>query len=151
MAIMTRTSRIVGLTAVALMLGACGPEGGDQQVAPEPKVEALGADQLTTRRAEERWQALIAWDQEKAYSYLSPGTRQAISLAAYAKKNTMAPVQYEGAVVKSTQCENKVCTVMLELRYIYRGSVAAMQGQEMTSTITEKWIEADGNWFYVPD
>ena len=151
MAIMTRTSRIVGLATVALMLGACGPPGSDQQVETEPRVEALGADQLSARRAEERWQALIAWDQEKAYSYLSPGTRQVISLAAYAKKNAMAPVHYEDVVVKSTQCENQVCTVTLELHYIYRGSVAAMRGQAMSSTITEKWVEADGSWFYVPD
>ena len=151
MAIMTRTSRIVGLATVALMLGACGPPGSDQQVETEPRVEALGADQLSARRAEERWQALIAWDQEKAYSYLSPGTRQVISLAAYAKKNAMAPLHYEAVVLKSTQCENQVCTLKVQISYLYQGSVSAARGQEMSSTITENWIMADGNWFYVPD
>ena len=148
---MMKTSQIIGLTVLSLVLGACGQQGGDEQTATEVGVESLSKEQLLARRAEDRWQALIAWDMEKAYGYLSPGTRQTLPLSVYAKKKTMAPLQYKGAVVKSTQCEDQVCALKLELNYIYQGSVSAMQGQEMTSTITEKWIAADDNWFYVPD
>lgn len=148
---MMKTSRITGLTVLFLMLGACGQQGGDKQAETEVGVESLSKEQSSARRAEDRWQALIAWDMEKAYGYLSPGTRQTLPLSAYAKKMTMSPVHYKGVVVKSTQCEKQVCTLKVELSYIYQGSVSAMQGQEMSSPVTEKWVMADDNWFYVPD
>jgi hypothetical protein len=148
---MKKTSRIIGFSVLALLLVACGQQEGDENASTEVGAESASNEQLSTRRAEDRWQALIAWDIEKAYGYLSPGTRQTLPLSAYAKKNARGPAQYKRAVVKSTQCENQVCTLKLELHYIYLGSVAALQGQEMTSKITEKWIVADNNWFYVPD
>lgn len=148
---MMKISRIIGWTFLSLMLGACSQQEGDEQAAAEVEVEPASTEQLLAKRAEERWQALIAWDMEKAYGYLSPGTRQTLPLSVYVKKSTMGPVQYKTIVVKSTQCEEQVCTLELDLSYIYQGSVSAMQGQEMSSAITEKWIAADDNWFYVPE
>ena len=148
---MLKISRIMGLVAIGLVLGACTQQGGDGQ--PETTVEtgSLSGEQLVSRRAEDRWQSLVAWDMKKAYGYLSPGTRQSMPLSVYMKKNAVAPMEYTGAVVKNTQCENQVCTLKVQISYLYQGSVSAARGQEMSSTITENWIMADGNWFYVPD
>ena len=110
------------------MLGACGQEGGDEPAETEVGAESMSGEQLVIQRAEDRWQSLIAWDMEKAYGYLSPGTRQGMPLPVYMKKNAMAPMQYTGAVVKSTQCENQVCTLKVEIRYIYQGSVSRGAG-----------------------
>ncbi len=134
-----------------MTLTACGEQGAEQKSVSEAEVKPVSTEELLTQRAQDRWQALIAWDMEKAYSLLSPGTRQAMPLAAYSKKQATSPVQMKDAVVKSTQCEEEVCTLRIELRYIYNGSVAAMRGQEQTSTVTEKWVAADDSWYYVPN
>ena len=141
----------MGLAGLALMLGACGQEGGNEQAKTEVGAESISGEQLVMQRAEDRWQSLIDWDIDKAYGYLSPGTRQRMPLPVYAKTKAIAPMQYTGAVVKNTQCEKEVCTLKVEIRYLYQGSVRAAQGQEMSSLVTEKWIMADDNWFYVPD
>lgn len=148
---MLKRLRIIGLAGLVVMLGACGQQGGNEQAETEVGAGSLSGEQRVIQRAEGRWQSLIAWDMEKSYSYLSPGTRQRMPLSVYMKKKALAPMQYTGAVVKNTQCENQVCTLKVQISYLYQGTVSAAQGQEMSSTITENWIMADGNWFYVPD
>ena len=143
--------QIIGLTALLFILVACGQQDSGEQTGKQVEEQTLSVEELLTQRAEDRWQAVIAWDMEKAYGYLSPGTRQSLPLQVYAKKNLMGPVQYKDAVVKSTQCEEQVCTLKLDLHYLYQGSISAMQGTEMSSAVTEKWVKADNNWFYVPD
>lgn len=148
---MTRVFKVLSIAGLALVLAACGEQGAEQKTASEAEAKPVSTEELLAQRSQDRWQALIGWDMEKAYAYLSPGTRQALSLPVYMKKQATSPVQMKDAVVKSTQCEESVCTLKLELSYIYQGSVRAMQGQEMTSPVTEKWVMADDNWFYVPD
>ena len=133
------------------MLAACDQNSGDQQAETAAKTGSMSGEQMVIQRADDRWQSLIAWDMEKAYGYLSPGPRERMPLSVYMKKNAVAPMEYTGAVVKNTQCENQVCTLKVQISYLYQGSVSAARGQEMSSTITENWIMADGNWFYVPD
>lgn len=148
---MNKTSRTICLAALVSVLAACSQQDADGLAATESKAKPVSKEQLLTQRAEDRWQALIDLDMERSYGYLSPGARQVTSLSAYATKKTASPAQVQGAVVKSTRCEDLVCTLEVELRYIYNGSVTAMRGQELTSTVKEKWIATDENWFYVPN
>jgi len=149
--IINTTFQIIALTSIVLMLGACSQQGADEQAATEAKARPVSKEQLLARRAEDRWQALVDLDMERSYGYLSPGTRQVMPLSVYVTKRVAGPAQVQGAVVKNTRCEDLVCTLEVELRYIYNGSVAAMRGQELTSTVKEKWIVSGENWFYVPD
>ncbi|MCP4433564.1 MAG: hypothetical protein GY806_21510 [Gammaproteobacteria bacterium] len=148
---MNRSTRIIGVVIFTSVLSACSQQDADKSTASQAEVKPVSKELLLTQRAEDRWQALIAWDMEKAYAYLSPGTREAMPLPVYMKKQAVSPFQMTDAVVKNTQCGEQVCTLKMELRYIYNGTVAAMRGQEDITRITEKWIEADGNWFYMPN
>ena len=49
------------------------------------------------KRATERWNFLIAHQAEKAYDYLSPGTRETQTRERYAKSMNSRPVQWTQA------------------------------------------------------
>lgn len=105
-------------------------------------------EQLVSERALSRWQAMIAMDWEKAYSYYSPGSRELKSLAVFSNHMQTAPMIRKSAKIQSIQCEEEMCDLNIELTYIYVGSMDAMRGQETTSILKEKWLFADGNWWY---
>ncbi len=62
--------RLATLVALAVLLGGCGLGNNDSAV--------------VDKRALERWNYLIAHQAEKAYDYLSPGTRETQTRESYA-------------------------------------------------------------------
>jgi len=135
----------VGLAAVVLIASGCG--SGDDGARPES-----GAPQEQVRaRAAERWSALVDRQFDKAYEYLTPGERQAVDAQSYAVRmaTSAGTTEWVKADVRDVACETEICQVQVGLTYIYRGSISAMQGQEMQDVLQEKWILVNGAWWYV--
>lgn len=97
------------------------------------------AEERVRARAQERWDALIAGDVEKAYSYFSPGARQARSLASY---RAMIRVGFwKSAKVESVECPSPgVCRVAVQVEYTFRGA-------DLFSPVKEEWVLSDQQWW----
>lgn len=132
---------VLFVVATAALLAGC---AGFSQKTPEEQVRA---------RAEAHQQARLENDYAKAYEFLSPGYRETHSFKAYMRSMGGA-VKREGYSVKGVECDDKVCTVAVELSYRYGGLPAGKMGKSaptMQRTLQEKWLHADGEWWLVPD
>jgi len=126
-------SAIVALAALGC---ATAPSGGfSADSSKEQKTAAV------RERAEARWKALIKDDIEKAYGYLSPTTRDVVSLDQYKAK--IARGTFREAKVDSVECEGELCKVSIKLTYDRR----RMKG--MVTPLEETWIIERGQFWYV--
>jgi hypothetical protein len=96
---------------------------------------------LVAQRASARWEALVKDDMEAAYSYLSPGSKELISLEKF-KANTRRGAFREGKVDNVT-CEDDACQVKVMVTYDH----PKMKG--ITTPIVESWIVDGGQAWYV--
>lgn len=128
-----------GVAALILsigMMGCAGSGGGStQSVQVEPQ-------KLVADLAAARWEALIKGDFVKAYSYLSPGTRDVISLDLYKAK--IRGGIWKKANVDSVSCAQDQCKVLMAIEYSYRDI------KSLESRLDENWLRQDGKWWYVP-
>lgn len=108
----------------------------------------ITVEERVGNRAVERWHALMAGDIKKAYSYLGPGYRSAVPLAAYEAKLTAAQVIWKKVDLKAVKCEPELCTVDLGLDY--RPKVKGFEAYQLQKSLTEKWVKAGNQWWYVP-
>ena len=123
--------------AVAGALAAC---------TPVKKDDASGVD----KRAQERWNLLIAHQAEKAYDYLTPGYRQTITREKYAAQRNDVAVKWKGARVTGRNCEADSCsvTVMIDALVPMPG---VSQNHATSLPTEERWIKVSGNWYYLPE
>jgi len=130
---------LLGIAALAgsLALGACGGPAAlsGKEASPEDK------EKLVAQRAEARWQALIKGDLDTAYTFLSPGSKAATSLALY--KGKVKPGIWRQARASSVKCEGDVCNVTITIVY----DVKRMKGIE--TQLAENWIIENGTPWYV--
>lgn len=102
---------------------------------PEERVE---------QRAQERLDALMARDMEKAFSFLSPAYRKTTTWQRFSGKYAGA-ANWREATIKSVECEVDRCDVDVSVRYqMMRPKV------ENTRTQKEVWIEVGGEWYFYP-
>jgi hypothetical protein len=100
------------------------------------------------QRAVERWNYLIAHQAEKAYDYLSPGTRETQTRESYASAMNSRPVRWTAAKFNRKECDADRCKVYIDVTYS-----VAMQGAgaiESTSTQTETWVRVKDDWYFLP-
>lgn len=97
-------------------------------------------EQIVAQRAQERWDALVTGDVAKAYGYLSPGTRQVVTLVGYASSIRLG-FWKKGRVDKVECPQSDRCEVHVTIEYVRGGTIA--------TPISEAWGLADGNWWYV--
>ncbi len=96
-------------------------------------------EEQVRQRAQERWDALVAGNVERAYALLSPGARQARSLPAY--RAMIKTGFWKRAVVDRVECQSsETCKVMVMVEYVYRGTL-------ISSPIFEDWVLADQRWW----
>lgn len=124
---------IVALAAVGC---ATAPFGAFTADSPAEQKSAV-----VRERAQARWQALIKDDIETAYGYLSPTTRDIVSLDQYKRK--VARGTFRDAKIDSIQCEAELCKVTLHLTY----DRARLKG--MVTPLEESWIIERGQFWYV--
>jgi len=92
-------------------------------------------------RADLRWQALIKDDIPTAYSYLSPATRDVVTVDQYKAKTARGT--FRAATIDSVACEAELCIVKLHLTY----DRARMKG--IVTPLSETWILERGQFWYV--
>lgn len=128
--------RGVALILSVGMMGCAGLGGGltqSVQIEPQKMVADLAAA---------RWEALIKGDFTKAYSYLSPGTRDVMSLDLY--KTKIRGGIWKKANVDSVSCEQDRCKVLMAIEYSYRDI------KSLETRLDENWLRQDGKWWFVP-
>ena len=103
---------------------------------------AASSESQVSARAEARWQAMAAKDLDKAYEFLSPGSKAAFPLALF--KGRIRLLDWRPAKARSASCEADKCSVKLEVTFFDR-----RLGGEMTTVLEETWIKDVGNWWYV--
>jgi uncharacterized protein YchJ len=131
------TVRFAALGA-ALLLSACSTV--------KPRQDDAALEKLPI----ERWNLLIAHQAEKAYDYLSPGTRLTESREKYAQEMNNRPVHWEKVDYIDRKCDDPdACTV--QLRAAYSVNMSARLGHDVHSVtlLWERWIRLDGHWYYL--
>lgn len=133
-----RSRSFRGFTGAAMLAAAF--LSGCAAVPAGPAV-AESAEAAIARRAQQRWDALIASDVPKAYGYLSPGSRQSTSLAGYTA--TLKLGTWRKAAVQRVDCkEPDLCEVHLKIDYQVRGAALA-------TPLLETWTKVGNEWWYV--
>ena len=123
---------------VALAAGACTtlPFGAFSADSPNEQKSAA-----VRERAEARWQALIRDDIPAAYGYLSPTTREVVSLDQYKAK--VARGTFREVRIDDVKCEAELCKVSVWLTF----DRPRMKG--MVTPLEETWIIERGQFWYV--
>lgn len=109
--------------------------------AQQPLVQTTPEEQVAVR-AKARWDAVVARDWAKAYSFATPAYRQAIDLDGF-KGRSAAPVIYKSAEVVSVKCEETACTATMKI-----GVTPVQSGfGDLSTTIDERWVLDEGQWW----
>ncbi len=104
------------------------------------------------KRAVERWNYLIAHQAEKAYDFLSPGTRAMQTRESYAALMNNRPVRWTAAKFNRKECDADRCKVYIDVSYSVAMPGVGNSGKpyETTSTQSEIWVHVDDGWFFLP-
>jgi len=94
-----------------------------------------------TKRAQERWDALLKGDVKAAYAYLSPASRQIVSLERYEQKTN--PSSFRSIKFRNVTCQEQTCQLDLWLTFDHR----LMKGVQ--TPIGETWVFENGQAWYV--
>ena len=123
---------------VAIAVCGCGtlPLGGFSADSPNEQKSAA-----VRQRAEARWQALIKDDIATAYGYLSPTTREVVSLEQYRAK--VARRRFRDAKVEGVECQAELCKVGIKLTFDH----PRMKG--LVVPLEETWIIERGQFWFV--
>lgn len=129
-------SAVVGAAVLGLAGCATGPGGGvSKDASNDAKVAAV------TKRAQARWDALLNGDVPAAYQFLSPASRQIISLEQYQQK--VNPSSYRAIKFRNVSCSEQTCQINLWLTFDHR----LMKGIE--TPVGETWVLENGQAWYV--
>jgi hypothetical protein len=97
---------------------------------------------VVRERAEARWQAMINGDFPAAYAYLSPASREMVTVGTI-EARAKGAITYTGIKVDTVSCEALACKVKLWLTYDHK----LMKG--VTTPVDEAWIIDGGQAWYV--
>lgn len=132
----------IGGALVALMVAAgCATTGGlTKDTPPEVKVAAV------KERSNARWLALINGDKDAAYAFLSPGTRELISVEQY--RGRVQTGGFRSVRIEKVDCDTETCQVGLMLTYDYTSGKGTTQQKGITTYVQETWVLEKGQaWF----
>jgi len=130
--------RLAALAALVIALAGC-----NTNTDPTADVE---------KRAVERWNYLIAHQAEKAYDYLSPGTRETQTRESYASTMNSRPIRWTAAKFNRKECDADRCKVYIDVTYSLAMPGAGAIGKpiESTSTQSETWVRVNNDWYFLP-
>ena len=127
---------VAALTVSVGMMG-CAVSGGGVTQSVQIEPQKIVADLAATR-----WDALIKGDIAKAYNYLSPGTREIVSLDLYKAK--VRGGNWKKANVDSISCDQDQCKVLMAIEYGFRDI------KSLETRMEENWLRQDSKWWFVP-
>jgi hypothetical protein len=122
--------------SVGVMLAGCATVGGVTVESPLQVKQAA-----VTERAKARWQAVIDGDVEKAYGFLSPGSKTVTSLENYRARARLTG--FRAADIESVACETEACKVKVRVLLDHR----LMPGLPIAAE--ETWVLENGQYWYV--
>ncbi len=130
-------SRKWGVAVVAVaVLAACATPARVTEESPDDVKKAA-----VTERANARWQAVIESDAEKAYGFLSPGSKALTSFDAYKAKARLVGIR--AAELESVTCEAEMCKMKFKVTFDHR----LMKG--LVLPVDETWVLENGQYWYV--
>lgn len=135
----TRPSRVA--VGMAVLLAAS--FSGCALLEPQPP------EQVVRQLATQRWQALLAKDLSKAYSYANPSYRKLNSVANYSIKRQQTPVQWIAVEINRVSCEKDKCVARIQLESKPMVPFAFKFGGTITAGLDETWILEDGQWWFL--
>lgn len=135
------------LAACLFVLASCSSlPGSSVALDPEQGWNEEVEKQLAAR-AEGRWQALIAGDYEKAYTYETPVLRSVLSLQQY-QARFGSVVDWKSARVVSIKYDrDHVAAVTMAVEYEALVSLAGVV--RSVREMPEKWLYSDAQWWYI--
>lgn len=93
-------------------------------------------------RAQARWDAQVAGNWEKAYSFATPAYRKAVDLFGFRSRSAPA-VKLKSADVVNVKCKDATCDVTMRI-----GFAPLQRGYpETTTDLEERWILEAGEWW----
>lgn len=98
-------------------------------------------------RVQARWDALIAGDYEKAYSFETPAYRSVFSIQQYKGRIGDAVAWKNARVLSSKYDENHMASVSVAVEYEALVSLAG--NVRSVRVMAEKWLYSDGAWWYI--
>jgi hypothetical protein len=130
--------RKIVLLSAAFSLWGCATVATQSSLSP---AGGKSAENIVSARAEARWDAMIAHDLDRAYEFLSPGSKTANSLEAFRAK--IKPLDWRSAKAMSASCDNEKCSVQMQIVFKDPRFGGA------NTVLVETWIRDSGNWWYV--
>jgi hypothetical protein len=107
-----------------------------------PSSAVASSESQVSARAEARWQAMIAKDLDKAYEFLSPGSKAANPVTLFKAK--IRPLDWRSAKALSANCDSDKCSLKLEISFYSQKARG-----EIVTVLEETWIRDAGRWWFV--
>ncbi|MCA1778105.1 MAG: hypothetical protein LC637_01605 [Xanthomonadaceae bacterium] len=107
-------------------------------------------EEIVAERAQARWDALIEKTFQDAWQFHTPAYRERTPPDDFEQDLKRRPVQWISAEVQSVSCEADSCEANVLVGYRVPVAPAGMSNMGMRRPITERWIEVDGGWWFVP-
>ncbi len=104
------------------------------------------SEQSVTNRANQRWQALIGADTEKAYALMSPSYR-AVTTAQAFRATFGSAVQWKTAEATKVTCEADKCTALIKIE---AKPIAGRSNLPLITYFEETWISEANQWWFFP-
>jgi len=108
----------------------------------EPSHDA--ATDIVEKRAQMRWDALVAGQIETAYEFANPGFRSAIPLEHYIQRQTHIGARWIAAQVEDVDCSATRCEVSVNVTYQLPDPGMAIDFERQFQEI---WILTDEQWW----
>jgi hypothetical protein len=134
------STKSVGLLlslVIAIFAGCASERGGSLPVqagkTPEVRVR---------ERAQARWDALLKGEADKAYTFLSPASRETMTVFTYRAR--VNPQSWRGATVESVVCEAERCDVKITIKMEVLNKLPVT-----VPGVAETWILDQSEWWLV--
>jgi hypothetical protein len=126
------------VTLFALVAGCAAMGGGLTKDTPPEQLQAK-----VMERAVARWQALIDGSPEKSYEFVSPASKEAVSLEAYKEKTKGVGVVFRRVEPGSAECAGEICKVKVFIWVDHRLM------KDLRTPFEEAWVLDKGQAWYV--
>ncbi len=130
-----RRMALLAISLAASLAGCASMSGDGKDLAPEAK------QALVSERINARWNALIKGDLDRAYTFMSAGSQEAMPLRLYKEK--IKPGMWRAVKIDSMNCDAEICQAKMTLTYDHK----MMKGVQ--TPFQETWILEKGNAWYV--
>lgn len=126
--------------SATLLLAACATTPG-----------ASSSEKKAVKRAEARWEAVLAKDYASAYAFYSPGYRSAVSPVDFEIAMRLRRVKYLTSEYSGHECDESACTVKFRVGYQVIDAVPGVRAFKGWDTIEERWVKTSGEWWFLPE